>query len=200
MMPYSNALYDMADWYRQLWAESIGKKYDLDGKIVNVGQTPVQALGATDQHSQVQLYAEGPADKVFTFMMVEKYSKDFIIPHVYTDRSEVNYLCGKSFSGLLNNECLATEVALTDAGYPNLMIKFSEITAENIGAFIYLYEAATVYAGYILNINPLDQPGVEAGKIATYALMDKVGFESEKEKIENYYKDKTKQGKILCLN
>jgi glucose-6-phosphate isomerase len=199
MMPYSNALYDMADWYRQLWAESIGKKYDLDGSVVNVGQTPVQALGATDQHSQVQLYVEGPQDKVFTFIMVEHYSQDFIIPNIYTDRSEVNYLCSKLFSTLLNAECLATEVALTDAGNPNMTIKFSEINEENIGAFIYLYEAATVYAGYILNINPLDQPGVEAGKIATYALMDKAGFEKEKEKIMSYVSDKTKLGNILQL-
>jgi glucose-6-phosphate isomerase len=200
MMPYSNALYDMADWYRQLWAESIGKMFDYDGKVVRVGQTPVQALGATDQHSQVQLYVEGPKDKVFTFIMVEKYSKDFTIPHVYTDRSEVNYLCGKTFSNLLNTECLATEVALTDSGSPNMTIKFDEINAENIGAFIYLYESATVFAGYMLNINPLDQPGVEAGKIATYALMDKVGFEKEKQKIEKYIKAKEKQGQILCLN
>ena len=200
MMPYSNSLYDMADWYRQLWAESIGKKYDLDGKVVNTGQTPVKALGATDQHSQVQLYAEGPADKVFTFLMVERFAKDYTIPEVYTDRSEVNYLCGKHFSSLLNNECLATELALSDAGNPNLMIKFSELNEENIGGFIYLYEAATVFAGYILNIDPLDQPGVEAGKIATYALMDKAGFEKEKVKIMNYIIDKSNQGKTLCIS
>ena len=73
MMPYSNALFDMADWYRQLWAESIGKRFSLDKKEIRVGQTPVNALGATDQHSQVQLYAEGPHDKIFTFIMVENY-------------------------------------------------------------------------------------------------------------------------------
>jgi len=200
MMPYSNALYDMADWYRQLWAESLGKKTDLNGKTVNVGQTPVKALGATDQHSQVQLYAEGPADKVFTFMMVENHTKDFNIPSIYTDRPEVNYLCERSFSSLLNAECLATELALTEAGNPNMTIKFADITPENIGAFIYLYEAATVFAGYMLNIDPLDQPGVEAGKIATYALMDKKGFEAKKLEIINYTLDKQKKGNILCLN
>ena len=199
MMPYSNALYDMADWYRQLWAESLGKRYDLAGKKVRVGQTPVKALGATDQHSQVQLYAEGPKDKVFTFMMVEKYKKDFDIPEIYTDRNEVNYLCNKSFSTLLNNECIATEIALTDTGNPNMMIKFEEINAENIGAFIYLYEAATVFAGYLLNINPLDQPGVEAGKIATYALMDKQGFENQKIKIQNNIAMRKEKGITLEL-
>jgi len=200
MMPYCNGLYDLADWYRQLWAESIGKKYNFNDDVVNVGQTPVQALGATDQHSQVQLYIEGPKDKIFTFLMVEKYLKDFIIPEIFTDRKEVNYLCNKSFSSLLNAECLATELAITESGSPNLMIKFSEINEENIGAFIYLYEAATVYAGYMLNINPLDQPGVEAGKIATYALMDKEGFEVEKSKIKKYIENKERQGKIICIN
>jgi len=200
MMPYSNALYDMADWYRQLWAESLGKKTDFAGQTVNVGQTPVKALGATDQHSQVQLYAEGPADKVFTFMMVDKHAVDYTIPMIYTDRPEVNYLCDRTFSSLLNAECLATELALTESGSPNMTIKFADISGENIGAFIYLYEAATVFAGYMLNIDPLDQPGVEAGKIATYALMDKKGFEEKKLQIVNYTLDKQKKGGILCLN
>jgi len=200
MMPYSNALYDIADWYRQLWAESLGKKFNLNGEEVCVGQTPVKALGATDQHSQVQLYVEGPKDKVFTFLMVENYTKDFVIPEVYTDREEVNYLCKSTFSKLLNSECIATELALTEAGCPNMMIKFKNLNEESIGAFIYLYEAATVYAGYMLNINPLDQPGVEAGKIATYALMNKKGFEQTAIKINNYIENKEKQGKILCLN
>ena len=200
MMPYCNALYDMADWYRQIWGESLGKRYSLDGKEVCVGQTPVQALGTTDQHSQVQLYVEGPKDKIFTFIMVENFKKDYTIPNIFTDRKEVNYLCGKPFSALLNAECLATELALTEVGNPNLMIKMKEISEENIGAFIYLYEAATAFAGYMLNINPLDQPGVEAGKIATYALMNKEGFDTEREKIKKYIENKDNQGDILCID
>jgi len=200
MMPYANALFDFADWYRQLWAESLGKKLDLHGNEVFVGQTPVNALGATDQHSQVQLYTEGPDDKIITLIMIDRHNKDMIIPKIYTDRPEVNYLCNKSFSELLNTECIATEYALTEAGRPNMTIKFDEINEENIGAFIYLYEAATVYAGYMLNINPLDQPGVESGKIATYALMNKAGYEDEKEKLTNYVNQKSKNGNILCLS
>jgi len=200
MMPYSNALFDLADWYRQLWGESLGKRFSLDGREVCTGQTPIHVLGATDQHSQVQLYVEGPKDKIFTFLMVENYSKDFLIPNIFPTRPEVNYLGNKSFSTLLNNECIATELAITEAGNPNIMLKIDEINEENVGAFLYLYEAATVYAGYMLNINPLDQPGVEAGKIATYALMNKDGFSSERERIQNYINEKVKQGKILCLS
>lgn len=200
MMPYSNALYDLADWYRQLWAESLGKKVDLEGKEVFTGQTPIKALGATDQHSQVQLYVEGPKDKVFTFLMVENYKIDFTIPNIYPERAEVNYLSNSTFSKLLNSECIATELALTEANCPNMTIKFKTLNEESIGAFIYLYEAATIFTGYMLNINPLNQPGVEAGKIATYALMNKKGFEETSQKINNYIKNKEKQGNILCLN
>ena len=79
MMPYADSLKYMADWYAQLWAESL-EKTDLDGKEVYAGQTPVKALGATDQHSQIQLYTEGPFDKVITFITVEKYRSKVCIP------------------------------------------------------------------------------------------------------------------------
>jgi glucose-6-phosphate isomerase len=190
MMPYANALYDMADWYRQLWAESLGKKYDLKGREVFVGQTPVKALGTTDQHSQVQLYTEGPNDKVFTFLTVNKFAFDYEIPNLYPNRDEVNYLGGKKLSLLLNTERLATEIALTDAGRPNANITFDKLDEHTIGAFIFMYEVQTVFAGKLLQIDPLDQPGVEAGKIATYALMGKPGFDKERAIIKEYLKTK----------
>ena len=184
MMPYSNSLYDFADWYRQLWAESLGKRRDLKRREIFVGQTPVKALGTTDQHSQVQLYTEGPFDKVFTFLKVEKFHHDYKIPNLHPDREEVSYLGGKMLSELLNAECLATQIALTQAGRPNCTLVFPEISEYHIGEMIVLYEIQTVFTGKLLNINPLDQPGVEAGKIATYALMGKKGFENQREKIE----------------
>ncbi|HNX38079.1 MAG TPA: glucose-6-phosphate isomerase [Candidatus Cloacimonadota bacterium] len=176
MMPYSNSLYDMADWYRQLWAESLGKRKDLKGRDIFVGQTPVKALGTTDQHSQVQLYAEGPFDKVFTFLGVERFCHDYIIPDLHPDREEVSYLGNKPLSQLLNAELHATEIALTSAGRPSCKILFPRLDEESLGSFIMMYEIQTVFAGKLLHINPLDQPGVEAGKIATYTLMGKKGF------------------------
>ncbi len=197
MMPYVNSLYDFADWYRQLWAESLGKRFDLAGKKIEVGQTPVKALGTTDQHSQIQLYAEGPNDKIITFITVENYGFDFKIPNLYPERSEINYLGEKNISELLLAERLATEIALTDAGRPNCNIIFPEINEENLGEFIYLYEMQTIIAGYYLDINPLDQPGVEAGKIATYALMGKKGFEKQAEEIKAYINEKSKNGRFI---
>ena len=186
MMPYSNSLYDFADWYRQLWAESLGKRYDRKGREIFVGQTPVKALGTTDQHSQVQLYAEGPADKVFTFLTVERFQHDYTIPDLHPDRPEVSYLGGKKLSELLNAERFATEIALTKAGRPNCNLIFPEISEEYLGQAIMMYEIQTVFTGKLLNIDPLDQPGVEAGKIATYALMGKAGFDKERAEIEEY--------------
>ncbi|PKN79609.1 MAG: glucose-6-phosphate isomerase [Candidatus Cloacimonetes bacterium HGW-Cloacimonetes-1] len=186
MMPYTNALYDFADWYRQLWAESLGKRFDRKGKEVFVGQTPVKALGTTDQHSQIQLYAEGPNDKVLTFLTVEKFKHDYIIPDLHPDREEVNYLGGKKLSVLLNTERTATEIALTKAGRPNANIILPSLDEESIGEFIMLYEIQTVFTGKLFHIDPLDQPGVEAGKIATYAMMGKPGFERELSEITAY--------------
>jgi glucose-6-phosphate isomerase len=186
MMPYSNSLYDFADWYRQLWAESLGKRYDVRGREIMVGQTPVKALGTTDQHSQVQLYTEGPGDKVFTFLSVENFQHDFVIPDLHPDREEVSYLGNKKLSTLLNAERSATEIALTKAGRPNCNLVFPQIDAYHMGEFIMLYEIMTVFTGKLMHINPLDQPGVEAGKIATYALMGKNGFARDVAEIEDY--------------
>ncbi len=186
MMPYSNSLYDLADWYRQLWAESLGKRHDVKGREVMVGQTPVKALGTTDQHSQVQLYTEGPNDKVFTFLSVENFTHDFTIPNLHPDRPEVSYLGGRRLSELLNAERLATEIALTKARRPNANIVFPALDEFQLGEFIMLFEIQTVFTGKLLHINPLDQPGVEAGKIATYALMGKAGFERELAEIKAY--------------
>ncbi len=186
MMPYSNSLFDMADWYRQLWAESLGKRHDSKGREVLVGQTPVKALGTTDQHSQVQLYTEGPNDKVFTFLTVENFGHDYTIPDLHPDRSEVSYLGGRKLSELLNAERLATEIALTQAHRPNANIVFPQLDEFHLGEFVMMYEIQTVFAGKLLHINPLDQPGVEAGKIATYALMGKAGFDKERAEIKEY--------------
>ncbi len=186
MMPYSNSLYDFADWYRQLWAESLGKRRDTRGREVLVGQTPVKALGTTDQHSQVQLYAEGPMDKVFTFLTVDSFQHDYVIPQLHPQRPEVSYLGGKKLSELLNAEALATSIALSKAGRPNAILKFPALDEHHLGEFIMLYEIQTVFTGKLLHIDPLDQPGVEAGKIATYALMGKAGYEKELSEIRNF--------------
>jgi glucose-6-phosphate isomerase len=184
MMPYSNRLYTMADWYRQLWAESLGKKFDLSGRIVRVGQTPVKALGAIDQHSQVQLYNEGPKDKVITFLKVENFSTQLTIPFVHTDIEALSYLNGIELSELLNAELKGTAVALAANGVPNVTITFPQLDEFHIGEFIISYEIQTAIMGQLLRIDPYDQPGVELGKKLTYAFMARRGYEELRERYE----------------
>jgi len=171
MMPYANALRDVADWNRQLWAESLGKAFNTAGKAVNVGQTPVKALGATDQHSQVQLYAEGPNNKIFTFIGVDKFRTACPIPKSLPELKPVSYLSGNTMERLLNEELNATEFALAKSERPSIRLQLDKVTAENIGGLFFLLEAATAFAGGLYGIDAFDQPGVEEGKKATAALM-----------------------------
>ena len=175
MMPYSFHLKDLADWYRQLWAESLGKAEDLRGNEVHIGPTPVKALGATDQHSQIQLYREGPNDKLFTFLAVDDFGADLTIGPSPDCAPELNYLAGKKLSALLNNEKKATEYALLESKRPCLTVLFDKVNAYTVGQFIYLYEVTTSFAGELFGINPYHQPAVNRGKEATFALMGKQG-------------------------
>lgn len=187
MMSYSDRLYYVADWYRQLWAESLGKKVNKRGRVVNTGQTPVKALGVTDQHSQVQLYAEGPFDKVFTFLTTESFPK-VTIPVQAKPGVSSEYLGNTGFDTLFTAERIGTQVALTDAGRPNQTIVVPEITAHSLGQLLYGFMLQTAYAGELLGIDTYDQPGVEAGKIATYALMGRTGYEAERKRIKSKLK------------
>ena len=192
MMPYADSLKYFADWYAQLWAESLGKETDRDGNTVNVGQTPVKALGVTDQHSQVQLYNEGPYDKVITFIGVNKYRSDTTIPNGCEDYPDVHFLCGHTLSELVNNELFATRYNLTRRGRMNYTIELDELNEYNIGALIYLLELQTAYAGELLNINAYNQPGVEGGKDATYALFGRKGYEDKAKEMQSAPADEAK--------
>jgi glucose-6-phosphate isomerase len=184
MMPYSHALRDVADWFRQLWAESLGKRVDRAGKVVHCGQTPEKAVGATDQHSVMQLYIEGPFDKVVTFLTVDEFQTTCPIPHAFPEYEAVKYLGGHTLNELLNAEGKATELALTQSGKPNCAIRLQKVDERSVGALLYLLEMQTAYAGELYNINAFDQPGVELGKVNTYALMGRKGFEAKRREVE----------------
>ena len=176
MMPYSNRLYLLADWYRQLWAESLGKATDNAGREVFTGPTPIKALGTTDQHSQVQLYREGPNDKLTVFLEVKKHPAEVRVPDVFGDVAGLAYLRKATMSKLLNAEKRATEYAMAMSKRPTVTIRFDEITPFSVGEFIYLYEYVTSLVGEMLEIDPYDQPAVELGKKATFALMGRDGY------------------------
>ena len=184
IMPYATALSGMADWFCQLWAESLGKKLDLKGREVWTGTTPVKALGATDQHSQLQLYLEGPQDKLITFLEVGKLQHRLELPDLFPKMEALHYLGGHTLNELLQAEKKATAFNLTKAGRPHLTLHLPEINAFTIGQLIYLLEVTTVATAALLGIDPLDQPGVEGGKQTTFGIMGRPGYEALGQEIE----------------
>lgn len=184
MMPYSNHLLGLADWYRQLWAESLGKSTKRDGNANRIAPTPVKALGATDQHSQIQLYREGPNDKLIIFLEVGKHMHDERLPG--TETPALGYLEGVELSKLLNVEKAATEYALAQSSRPSITIRFDAITPENVGAFIFLYEYATSLMGELLDIDVYNQPAVELAKCATTAVLGGSADEQLAKQVEQF--------------
>lgn len=177
LMPYSTRLAAVADWYVQLWAESLGKAKNKQGQTVNIGPTPLKAVGATDQHSQVQLYNEGPFDKVFTFVQVENADRDIKIPDAMPGIDALEYLANQPFHKLLTAEFEATRATLTKSQRPNVTWVLPKVDTHHFAQLLYVLMIQTGLAGYLMNIDPFDQPGVEQGKIFTYALMGRKGYD-----------------------
>jgi glucose-6-phosphate isomerase len=162
MMPYSQKLLYFSDWYRQLLAESIGKKED-------VGLTPVKALGVTDQHSQSQLYNDGPNDKFLIFINVEDPGPEITIP----EDDSIEYLKDITFGRLLHTEMEGTIQSLTKNNRPNITISIPRVDAHYLGQLFMLFEAATAFLGEFYEINAFNQPGVELSKKITKELLAK---------------------------
>jgi glucose-6-phosphate isomerase len=167
LMPYSDAFRDLAPWFVQLWAESLGKRTPSGA---HVGPTPIVAVGATDQHAQVQLFMEGPIDKTVTFLEVETpEGGELTIPSVGADGpTELAYLGGHGFAELLRAEGRATAGALATMGRPTMTLRVTQADAWHLGGLFMFFELATIYAGQLYGVDPLDQPGVELGKQLTY--------------------------------
>lgn len=164
LMPYSDAFRDLAPWFVQLWAESLGKRTPVGD---HVGPTPIVAVGATDQHAQVQLFMEGPIDKTVTFLEVEEpEGGELTIPAA--GPAALAYLGGHGFHELLRAECRATAGALATQGRPTMTLRVTRADAWHLGGLFMFFELATIYAGQLYGIDPLDQPGVELGKQLTY--------------------------------
>lgn len=175
MMPYADSLKYMADWFCQLWAESLGKNVTRKGMAVNVGQTPVKALGVTDQHSQLQLYTEGPYDKIVTFLRVLKFRNQVGIPEGCEEFPDVAFLGGKSLNQLIEAEYQGTRYALLRAGRMSQTITLPVVNEHTIGQLLYFFQLVTAYAGELLDIDAFNQPGVEESKIASYAELGHTG-------------------------
>ena len=157
-MPYSGRLRQLGFWFVQLWAESLGKRLNRKRETVNTGLTPIPAWGTTDQHGQMQLFMEGPKDKLILLVEVSSFDTDFDMEHFLPEFE------GRTFSQLMGVQLNATKKALTHAGRPWLCLSIDRINESNLGALILFLESLTVATACLLDINPFDQPGVEKGK------------------------------------
>jgi glucose-6-phosphate isomerase len=182
LIPYADGLKFLSEWFCQLWAESLGK----EGK----GMTPYPSVGTTDQHSQLQLWMEGPGDKVVTFIRIEEYGADLTIPRVFEEIEGTSYLSGHRLSELIKAEEESSELALAKRGHPNMTIHIPAIDAYHLGGLFQFFEIATAFTGLLMGINPFNQPGVEEGKNFTYGMMGKKGFDAKKEEVEKAREDK----------
>ena len=184
LMAYCDRLAATGDWFCQLWAESLGKALGVGGGLVEWGQTPVRAVGPADQHSQLQLYVEGPRDKVVLFLRVEDHGAEIDVPPTYQDLDSVGYLGGHALGALLNAEQRGTELALAKRGRPSATLVLPALNAFTLGQLFYLFEMATVAVAGLAGVDPFGQPGVEEGKRLTYALMGRPGFEASRAEID----------------
>ncbi len=184
MVPYADSLKPLSEWFCQLWAESLGKA----GK----GLTPYPSVGTTDQHSQLQLWIEGPQDKILIFIRINNYGVDIKVPDVFKDMEGLSYISGHTLSELIKVEEEATELAMAKAGGPNMTIIMPQIDAYHLGQLFHFFELATAFTGFLYGINPFNQPGVEEGKNLTYGMMGKRGFEVKRKEVEDH---RVKRGK-----
>ncbi len=192
MMPYADSLAQVSDWFGQLWNESLGKARLLTGKDAATGQTAIKAVGATDQHSQLQLYMEGPKDKTICFLRTESFRQNLPIPKLFDEYPELAYLGGHGLGELLNFEQRGTARALASAGRPNLTLSMPQVGPASLGYLMHMLELATVISGALYKIDPLDQPGVELGKKYTYGLMGREGFDDFRTTYDETFRDDPK--------
>ncbi|WP_022849737.1 hypothetical protein [Limisalsivibrio acetivorans] len=185
LMPYTSRLSSFSDWYCQLWGESIGKRYDRDGKEILFGSTPLRSVGVVDQHSLLQLFKEGPKDKVVTFIEVENHDSDRTINSGF---EAYDYLSGHSMGELCNIELKATEAALKNTGRPSVKISIDVLDEHTLGQLFMLYQFIVPVIGLAYNVDPFDQPGVEEGKQYAYGLLERDGFSDKKKDFEGIYK------------
>ena len=180
MINFEPALHYFAEWWKQLYGESEGK----DGK----GIFPAAADFSTDLHSMGQYIQDGQRMLFETALLVDEPARDFEITATEDNLDGLNFLAGKTIDYVNNMAALGTNLAHIDGGVPNLIVRLSKLDAYNFGKLVYFFEKACGISGYMLGVNPFDQPGVEAYKKNMFALLGKPGYEKEKEELEKRLK------------
>lgn len=171
MVNYQPKLHFMAEWWKQLYGESEGK----DSK----GIFPAAVDFSSDLHSMGQYIQEGERTIFETVISVKKTERTVLIPEDKANLDKLNFLAGKNVDYVNKMAELGTQIAHVDGDVPNIKIEIERLDAHNLGQLIYFFEKACGISGYLINVNPFDQPGVEAYKKNMFALLEKPGFENE---------------------
>jgi glucose-6-phosphate isomerase len=183
---FSNRLHAVGEWYTHLSSVSLGKMLNRKGKAVHVGPSPVAALGTFDQHGQMQLFCEGPFDKVVTFVTAKQHGPSIIAPASYPKMEALTHLQNVDLTTMMDHGYWGTEQHITAAGRPNMAIQLDVVDPANIGGLIYLLQLSSVMSAELYGIDPFDQPGVEHCKHATFAQFGRSGFEDLAKRIKEY--------------
>jgi len=166
----------MAEWFKQLFGESEGKD--------NKGLFPASAIFSTDLHSLGQYIQDGVRMLFETVVLINKPNNEIVIGEEKGDGDGLNFLAGKTMSFVNKKAFEGTVLAHTDGMAPNLVIELENAGEFELGYLIYFFEKACAISGYILGVNPFDQPGVESYKKNMFALLGKPGYEDEKARLE----------------
>jgi len=180
LVNYLPNLYFFTEWWKQLYGESEGKE--------NKGIFPAGVGFTTDLHSMGQYIQEGTRLMFETILSVENSGKELRVPFMEKDPDGLNFLAGKRLTGINHMAEMGTLLAHVDGGVPNIRISVTELTEETLGELIYFFEFSCALSGYLLGVNPFDQPGVEAYKKNMFALIGKPGFEEQEKKLRERLK------------
>lgn len=167
LMPYVDRLANFGLWFQQLWAESLGKQ--------GTGSTPIRAMGTRDQHSQMQLYLDGPRDKMFTLMTLDVQGKGELISNALVKEEELAYLQRRRMGDLLDAEQRATAQTLVKNGCPTRLIELPRLDEEVMGALMMHFMLETIIAAGLMGVNAFDQPAVEQGKVLARQFLSEMG-------------------------
>lgn len=168
---FSVELESLGKWYRQLTAESIGKKYNNNDELVNIGITPTVSIGSTDLHSVVQLYLAGPYNRFTTFITTDKSKVELVLPHYEEFEALVENIQKKSYSSIMNAILKGTQTAYRHDNRPFITIHIPEKSAYCLGQLMQIKMIEIMYLGFLMNINPFDQPNVEEYKKETRKII-----------------------------
>ncbi len=179
MMAFSDRLYAVVEWYSHLLSVSLGKMLNRKGKAVHVGPSPASCSGPSGCYGQMQLYQEGPFDKVLTFLTVSDHGADIALPKIHGNIEGVGYLAGSQLSTIIDDAYIGAAHTITASGRPNLTIAMDVVDAHNIGGLYFMLQLSTTMSAELYGIDPFDQPGVDTNKQAVFAQLGRAGFEDK---------------------